>query len=486
MSPRTKTQDNVAPPLPHSLEAERAVLGAVLLDNAALPAATAQLRPGDLYLPQHIHILEAMIAMDVNGVAIDTVTLVEHLRTADKLEAAGGAAYLSQLPDGLPRVTNVPHYARIVRGKAQLRRVIHSASAIQEQAFGAGEDADSILDRAGKTFDELRTSSTASADLFDTAQEFKDAPPLRSLIKNFIQADVCNLIGGLPGAGKTLILMSVTKALLTGNPLFGFFTVTSPLDRVMYLIPECSRSPFYHRVKLFGLEPFIENGRLLVRTLTKGPKIDLDDSRLLRVVKDACVFIDTAARFGSGSENDASDVANGLAKDIFGLLAAGAAAVVGAHHSPKSFEKENYIGLENCLRGSGDFGAFVGAGVGIRQIDAAQNIIHIEDIKARDTEPFAPFQVIGRPYLDTEGDFRIHRKPGECEKLSAYLDFTERNQGGAPRHARESRAASVALYEQWLQENPELTSSDAAARFVALGLHVTANTVRKYKQELRR
>jgi hypothetical protein len=293
-------------------------------------------------------------------------------------------------------------------------------------------------------------------------------------------------VGGLPGAGKTLILMSITKALLTAKPLFGYFPVVEPLDQVIYLIPECARSPFYHRVKLFGLESYIENGRLLVRTLTKGPKVDLDDSRLLRVVKDSCVCIDTAARFGSGSENDAADVANGLAADVFGLLAAGAAAVVGAHHSPKSFEKDNYIGLENCLRGSGDFGAFVGAGVGIRQIDEGQNIIHVECIKARDAEPFAPFQIVGRPHLDAEGDFRIHRAPGECEKLSAYLDLTERNPGGAPKHARESRLANIEIYTGWLKDEPTLSSSIAAARFAAMGIKVTPETVRSYKREVRK
>ena len=83
---------------------------------------------------------------------------------------------------------------------------------------------------------------------------------------------------------------------------------------------------------------------------------------------------------------------------------------------PKSFAKDNYISLENVLRGSGDFGAFVGAGFGIRQIDKIQNVIHVETIKARDSEPAEPFQIIGRPWIDQEGDFHMHRMPGQVRQ----------------------------------------------------------------------
>ena len=73
---------------------------------------------------------------------------MDDLARRGELESAGGVAYLSQLADGLPRVTNVEHYARIVKEKAVLRSLIFSASAIQEQALAAGDDADVILDRA--------------------------------------------------------------------------------------------------------------------------------------------------------------------------------------------------------------------------------------------------------------------------------------------------------------------------------------------------
>lgn len=135
-------------PLPHNLEAERSILGAVILDNHTLNAAVEKLRAEDFFLPQHRLIFSQMVQLAEKQEAIDTITLMEDLTRRNELEAAGGIAYLSQLTDGLPRLTNVDHYARIVKEKAVLRSLIHSASAIQEQALAAGDDADVILDRA--------------------------------------------------------------------------------------------------------------------------------------------------------------------------------------------------------------------------------------------------------------------------------------------------------------------------------------------------
>lgn len=135
-------------PLPHNLEAERSILGAILLDNHALNTAIEKLRSEDFFLEQHRRIFERMIQLGEKQQAIDLVTLSEDLGRRGELEAAGGAAYVSQLSDGLPRITNVEHYARIVKEKAVLRNLIHSTAAIQEQALAAGDDADIILDRA--------------------------------------------------------------------------------------------------------------------------------------------------------------------------------------------------------------------------------------------------------------------------------------------------------------------------------------------------
>ena len=149
-----------------------------------------------------------------------------------------------------------------------------------------------------------------------------------------------------------------------------------------------------------------------------GPTPCLSDPRILYAAKGAHVFLDTAVRFSTeGEENSATDNQRGLASDIFALLGAGASSVIGAHHSPKPFARENVMRLENVLRGSGDIGAMVATAWGIKQLDPNQNIVHVENIKPRDFQPPGPFQLIGRPYINDEGDFRIHKNPAECGSL---------------------------------------------------------------------
>lgn len=395
-------------------------------------------------------------------------------------------AALAQLGDGLPRILHLNHYIRIVQEKSKLRRLIHAAQDIQQRALDASEEPYAILGQARLALAEL-DSRQDSAEIFDNWEEFQNARPLRALIEGFLWADVANAIGGLSTEGKTLILLATVKALLSGRPLFGHFPVAEPLDRCIYLIPECARGPFWSRIRLFGLEDYVKSGRLLVRTLTKGPRVELDDPRLLASVRDASVTIDTAVRYAEGDESSATDTAKGLAASVFGLLSSGAACVHIAQHSPKSFAKERFISLENCLRGSGDFGAFVGAGFGIRQIDKMQNIIHLEDIKPRDSEPAEPFQIVGRPWIDREGDFRLHRAPGACGRLADYLDAMPgmNRGGGAPAEERDAKTRNKELLQQWLAADPHLTTDTLVERFRLQGIALNASTVRGYKRMLR-
>src|SRR5713101_828941 len=149
------TQVALERPLPHNLDAERSVLGAILLDNHVLNVAIEKLKPEDFFLEQHRRVFQQMIALGEAQHAIDLVTLTDELYRHGELEAAGGAAYLAQLVDGVPRITNLEHYARIVKEKALLRSLIHSTHAIQQQALEADEDADVILDRAESTIFQL-------------------------------------------------------------------------------------------------------------------------------------------------------------------------------------------------------------------------------------------------------------------------------------------------------------------------------------------
>ncbi len=116
--------------LPHDPEAERAVLGAVLLDPAAVLEVVETLRDDDFYLESHRLVYRACIALQERAQAVDLLTVINSLREAGLLERVGGASYLSSLVDALPDLANVVHYAGIVRDKAVKRRLAAAAQRI--------------------------------------------------------------------------------------------------------------------------------------------------------------------------------------------------------------------------------------------------------------------------------------------------------------------------------------------------------------------
>src|SRR5579862_1325939 len=137
--PGTTADATLERALPQNLEAERSVLGAILIENHVLNAAIEKLKPEDFFFDAHRRIFNYMIQLGEAQQAIDLVTLSDQLRRKGELEAAGGAAYLSQLVDGVPRVSNLEHYARIIRKAARARRLIYAADSLKEVIF-AGED----------------------------------------------------------------------------------------------------------------------------------------------------------------------------------------------------------------------------------------------------------------------------------------------------------------------------------------------------------
>ncbi len=134
--------------LPHNLEAERSVLGAILLNNEAFNTAAEVIDANDFFRDAHRRIFDRMVRLAERNNAIDLVTLKEELGRTGELEEVGGPAYISALVDGVPRSTNVEHYARIIKEKSTLRSLIHSANKILANAYDAEEEADTILDQA--------------------------------------------------------------------------------------------------------------------------------------------------------------------------------------------------------------------------------------------------------------------------------------------------------------------------------------------------
>ncbi|HXY48825.1 MAG TPA: AAA family ATPase [Terriglobales bacterium] len=263
---------------------------------------------------------------------------------------------------------------------------------------------------------------------FHSVEEILNAPPITFAIEGFLPEKGITMLGGLAGDGKTLVALDMCRTLIEVCPLFGYFKAGAPSKHVIYLVPESGLAPFASRLKLFGLHKHAGT-KFFCRTLDPvqmtpyhphyGPEeLVLSDPALQAACKGADVVLDTAIRFMDGNENDSEDQRR-FANQLFSLLKAGARTVIGLHHAPKSFSRDNYIGLENALRGSGDLGAMLSACWGLAKIDQKTTSIFVQNVKARDFAPCDAFVIQGRPHIDQTGHFALLDKPGEAGTYNA-------------------------------------------------------------------
>ncbi|HEX5703023.1 MAG TPA: replicative DNA helicase [Pyrinomonadaceae bacterium] len=134
--------------LPSSSDTERALLGSILLDNTLIAQAIEMLKPSDFYVPSHRRIFTAMIALFERGSEINSILLAEELRRDGSLESSGGMLFLSNLAFGLPHVTSLAAYAKVVRGKSLLRQLVRVANKITAEALEEEDEPQNILDHA--------------------------------------------------------------------------------------------------------------------------------------------------------------------------------------------------------------------------------------------------------------------------------------------------------------------------------------------------
>jgi replicative DNA helicase len=146
---------------PQNLEAEMAVLGAMLLgDRASIERAGEVLQREDFYRDAHAHIFDAMLHLAESDEPVDPITLNDELRRRDLLETVGGRPYLVQLAEFVPTTANLPYYAKIVAEKATLRRLIGASSQIAGMAYSGENDVEDMVDQAEKViFDVARRRS---------------------------------------------------------------------------------------------------------------------------------------------------------------------------------------------------------------------------------------------------------------------------------------------------------------------------------------
>ncbi len=161
---------------PASVEAEQAVLGAMLLKPDAVTTAAEELTADDFYRETHRLIFEAMMDLKERTEPIDLVTLTEQLKKADKLTKIGGIPALSLIANSVPTAANVQYHARIVREKAQLRSLIHAATEIAGAAYEDAEDVEDIMDSAEKRILEVASGKRS-----------KDFVPLQDILLHTLE-----------------------------------------------------------------------------------------------------------------------------------------------------------------------------------------------------------------------------------------------------------------------------------------------------------
>src|SRR5687767_14440036 len=231
--------------LPHNLEAERSVLGAILVHNDAFNLAAQVIDSGDFYRDDHRRIFNCMVALNERNAAIDFVTLKEELSRSGDLDEVGGPAYIASLVDGVPRATNVEYYAKIVKEKSTLRSLIFSANKILSNAYEADQEADLILDEAESAIfavaeDRIKSGFVAMRDLVkDSFPKIELLFEHKSLItgistgyteidrmtRGFQRGDLI-IVAARPSMGKTSLVLNIAQHVATvGGGVAGFFSL---------------------------------------------------------------------------------------------------------------------------------------------------------------------------------------------------------------------------------------------------------------------
>jgi replicative DNA helicase len=288
--------------LPHNLEAEKCVLGAILLQNETFNQAAELIDSRDFFRDAHRRIFDKMVALSERNQPIDFVTLKEELVRSGELEEVGGPAYVASLVDGVPRSANVEYYARIVKEKATLRNLIHSANRIAAQAYDADRDADLVLDEAERAIfeiaeDRIRAGFVPLRDLvqssFTTIEKLQEHKglvtgvpsgfvDLDELTAGFQPADLV-IVAGRPSMGKTSLVLNVAAHVgIHAGLTVGVFSL------------EMSKEQLFLRM-------LTSEARIDAHRFRTGFLSDRDYGRLsasLGTLAEARVFIDDTAAIG--------------------------------------------------------------------------------------------------------------------------------------------------------------------------------------------
>jgi replicative DNA helicase len=291
--------------LPHNLEAERSVLGAILLHNDAFNMAAEVIDSGDFFRDAHRRIFDKMVALAERNGAIDLVTLKDELGRSGELDEVGGPAYIAALVDGVPRSMNVEHYARIIKEKATLRNLIFSATKILASAYDGAEEADVILDQAEHAIfaiadDKVRDGFVSMRDLahasLDTIEKLSSRKELVTGVPtgftdfdemtSGLQPSDLVIVAARPSMGKTSLVLNIAQHVGTKTDMtVGFFSLEMSKEQLFMRLLTAEARIDAHRMR-GGFLGERDWGRLstAIGTLSEA-KIFIDDTPSIGVLE---------------------------------------------------------------------------------------------------------------------------------------------------------------------------------------------------------
>lgn len=230
--------------LPHSLDAERSVLGAILMHDEVFDDVSEVLQAPDFFRDAHRRVFAHMRTLRAKGAPIDLMTLGESMTTSSELEEVGGKGYISALSDGVPRSMNVAHYAQIVRRYARLRRMIATGHTLIRDAYEADDDVAAILDRAEQALYALTQDAAATGfvrlgdfmpRVLSQIEAWHAAPHgVSGLATGFGALDAMTrglqpgnliILGARPGLGKSTLALNIAQYVAEHGQPAGFFSL---------------------------------------------------------------------------------------------------------------------------------------------------------------------------------------------------------------------------------------------------------------------
>ncbi len=317
-----------------SLEAERAVLGAILLDAESLPKAMEVLAPEHFYHSGHRKMFSAMVSLHERGVPVDAITLAEELRGRGELEEIGGHLAIATMVEEAATAAHLQSYAGIVREHAVKREVIKLAEGLATAAQN-GSQATELVDQATDEVARLRRlipESRLDVPLYDGADAW-DFPAVQELVENLLPTTGTVWWGGLPKRYKSLFALYVCLGIACRRPLIAKKFLVREFPRILYVAREDGGSRIKERrddiLSAWGCRPDRGAIRFVIR-----PHFDLLNPDHVNWLRETCLreritllvldtwtaLSPTADPLGAKDQAQLAAVVVGLAEAINGLV----------------------------------------------------------------------------------------------------------------------------------------------------------------------